>query len=564
MSSLIRGILKSMRNDQPRECQNPIQGRSLQPTPVNPGPTINISHQVVYPSPQFPEQDLMPVYPINFFDPNMVFPMPQHPHAVHLPSAFPETMQQPFYHPGPFDMFIPDYSYWKPQDSAPHSWRPMSHIPPLPPIYSQSMYTPEGSKNVEINNRPKLSRSEFMKAQSLVVPKYGGVQEGSFFEECFSPKRTRRLSIDSSHSNEAHPKAKIVTDDYDSTREILKVNFLNPVRQKKPQELAKPDYIFNSERILIRNDNENKDRICSSESGQDGNTQPISRFDLKNPNQTQSHTSFWMNPGLNMVRSGSPEIEHRQIPHFQSQHFSSFGPQPDRSFGHPSNRMTPLPVSGVIQPHKQTIKPSIHIPTCVDNSNLKTQIQKLQAPIQNSSEKKVTERPTPLDLLNQKEESKSHCTCKKSKCLKLYCECFASQRVCSDSCNCIECFNKDEYHDLRSYFLQDTLEKNPNAFKSKFKKVDNDNLTLHTRGCNCKKTGCSKRYCECYSAKTKCTPLCKCTECLNYCETINETEAEKYHERVLRKRKRKSRTFVQSLLERLKDVKASEMKTDKS
>jgi hypothetical protein len=152
------------------------------------------------------------------------------------------------------------------------------------------------------------------------------------------------------------------------------------------------------------------------------------------------------------------------------------------------------------------------------------------------------------------------CHCKKSKCLKLYCECFSSQGVCNDTCECVDCFNKEEYQELRSYFLKDTLEKNPNAFKSRIKTVDNDSLTLNTRGCNCKKTGCSKRYCECYAASTKCTALCKCSECLNFCEESKEMGVEQYHERVLRKRKRKSRTFVQSLLERLKDVKIEEMK----
>jgi hypothetical protein len=144
-----------------------------------------------------------------------------------------------------------------------------------------------------------------------------------------------------------------------------------------------------------------------------------------------------------------------------------------------------------------------------------------------------------------------HCTCKKSKCLKLYCECFAAQKVCGDSCGCSECFNKEEYQDVRNFFLKETLDKNPNAFKSKFKKLDQQNMTLHTRGCNCKKTGCIKRYCECYSAGTKCTPLCKCSECCNFGEESKAVEVEKYHERVLRKRKRKSRNFVQSLLERL-------------
>lgn len=33
------------------------------------------------------------------------------------------------------------------------------------------------------------------------------------------------------------------------------------------------------------------------------------------------------------------------------------------------------------------------------------------------------------------------CNCKKSKCLKLYCDCFASGYGCSDDCNCVNCEN---------------------------------------------------------------------------------------------------------------------------
>ena len=550
-----------MRNEPARDCQNPPQGRSLQPAPTNSGPTINIKHQVVYPSPQFLEEDLMTVYPVNYFDPNMAFPMPQHPHSIHLPPRYHESMQQPYYHPGAIDMFVQDYSYWKPKDLAPHSWRPLSHVPPQQPIYPQSYYLPEDSKNSELRNRLKFSNYEFVNGQALVVPRPAKAQDEGFFEECFSPKRARRSSIHSDHSNEAQPKAKLIADEDDSTREILKVNFLNPLRQKKTQESAKADYIFNSERILIRQDTENKDRISGPENLSERIAQPISRFDQKGSSQMPAHPQLWMNPAMSIPRSDSPAMEHRQTPQIQSQQFINFGLQPDRSFGYYTHQRIGMPVPEAAQPQKPPACFHGHVPETVDNSNLKTQIQKAEAPIQNSSVNKIIEKPNPINLLSQKEEPKHHCTCKKSKCLKLYCECFASQRTCGESCNCVDCFNKEEDQDLRSYFLQDTLEKNPNAFKSKFKKIEGDNLTLHARGCNCKKTGCSKRYCECYSANTKCTPLCKCTECLNFCETIDETEAEKYHERVLRKRKRKSRTFVQSLLDRLKDAKACKIKT---
>lgn len=127
------------------------------------------------------------------------------------------------------------------------------------------------------------------------------------------------------------------------------------------------------------------------------------------------------------------------------------------------------------------------------------------------------------------------CNCKKSKCLKMYCDCFRLSEYCKASCNCVECCNivrirlahaaplllspsahrplcpQEKFEHVRLAARKAIQDRNPEAFKPRVKEEMKEHLT----GCHCRKSACLKKYCECYTGKVPCSSRCRCVDCQN-------------------------------------------------
>ncbi|VEU41821.1 unnamed protein product [Pseudo-nitzschia multistriata] len=156
--------------------------------------------------------------------------------------------------------------------------------------------------------------------------------------------------------------------------------------------------------------------------------------------------------------------------------------------------------------------------------------------------------PSQIEDFHKEEVATMGCTCKKTKCLKLYCQCFAVKIYCGANCRCMSCNNNPEHESERQDAIGTILARNPAAFDTKFQKnnrkfgtgmvgpgalmavggargpqsgilstmdIPHQRTISHKVGCKCRKSACMKKYCECYASNVKCSATCRCVGCKN-------------------------------------------------
>lgn len=150
----------------------------------------------------------------------------------------------------------------------------------------------------------------------------------------------------------------------------------------------------------------------------------------------------------------------------------------------------------------------------------------------------VKESPHPKKKAQLKKKCKK-CNCKNSKCLKLYCECLATGEYCGPDCGCQNCHNNPDCEADRSQAIAQIIEKNPYAFSNTEDTASRQRTSESTvpkpgrhRGCTCKKSGCNKKYCECFAYGISCGEYCRCENCKNCNGVKKHGSGEGYESRI--------------------------------
>jgi len=112
------------------------------------------------------------------------------------------------------------------------------------------------------------------------------------------------------------------------------------------------------------------------------------------------------------------------------------------------------------------------------------------------------------------------CSCPKSKCVALYCDCFKAGRRCNPSqCSCLDCKNtiaESGMDGARTKAIRCILARNPRAFRTAGEGNKLLKLPPGEIACNCVRSRCLKLYCSCFHNGKACKAgICTCVGCRN-------------------------------------------------
>ena len=186
----------------------------------------------------------------------------------------------------------------------------------------------------------------------------------------------------------------------------------------------------------------------------------------------------------------------------------------EESFPHNNQLFKPLVINQRIVRHSEsditTTSTTLPISSVNNDSNIPLMYPQFQLGVIPSLNNKRPINPAFIyqnENINKKildMKNKPCCSCNKTKCIKKYCECFANNKLCTN-CLCLDCRNKDIF--INSFGII-------NEEKNKSKEII---------VCTCSKSGCNKKYCECYKEGLKCNIKCRCINCLNMSEEIKNS-----------------------------------------
>jgi Tesmin/TSO1-like CXC domain, cysteine-rich domain len=203
--------------------------------------------------------------------------------------------------------------------------------------------------------------------------------------------------------------------------------------------------------------------------------------------------SLYHPPGLPSMPHGfvpnpgsSPDLPHRyhyppahtpQIMHGYGRRPAS---EPTKPYSGARNSPVELQVSQVHSASKATARVSRQVPSSSASRDSGENPSLKSPPPTTNKENNGALRSPSLSA-----SKRTPCNCKKSKCLKLYCECFSLKLYC-DGCKCIECLNTEANREIREKAINDTIAKNKSAFET----------GSVAAVCKCRKSECLKKYCE--------------------------------------------------------------------